>query len=78
MTKIEIPTVLRSKLGSQTSEGLHCIDVKLYGGHTIKGVIVEDGMYITRYSGTQNNPEELSFSSNDIFLIRPHSLLPFW
>lgn len=78
MSKVEIPHVLRSKIGAKTSTGLHCIDVKLYGGRTIKGLMVENGMYIICPSETQNPPNELSFSSNAIFLIRPHSLLPFW
>lgn len=78
MLKIEIPEVLRNKLGPEMEPNTHWIDVKLIDGRLFRNLVVQEGRYITGSKNDSIAETELSFASRDIFLIRRHSVLPFW
>jgi hypothetical protein len=78
MAKIEIPEMLRKKLGAEMKMDVHWVDVKLQDGRILKNLIVRGGRYITAQENATSEKGDLSFKSEEIVKIRRHSIFPFW
>ena len=81
MAHIELPSICRSKLGSEMKMDVHWIDVQLKDRRVFRNLVVRGGAFITGRASDTNGDGDLGFTSSDILRIRRHSplsLWPFW